>query len=230
MHTEDRLIHFSTELFHKPKAHPKPLLQKLYYELSQVPGCSYDNSDFNIPNQPKFHSRRGPKSQSVLVMLPDRLLIMEEWADLTLDAYVRKLEDVAAVAESILEIPAFTAQAVTVRATCPLSHFDDAREFLLDHACAQEGQIAPYFKRPIAVGGLRFVLPATPQHDGAYHILIEPFRQSPREIFVEVKSVYKDMGEDENPFPLITKRLRDVRGFISDNIYPYLDQFDTPTS
>lgn len=228
MHAEDRSIHFSTELFHKPQTHQTQRLQKLYYELSQSGAGSYTNTDFNVPGQPRFYSRRGERSQSILVFLPDRFVLIEEWADMSLHEFLDKVWPVSRQVMLELDISSISMQTATLRSTCVLSHYKHAGAFLIDHACQQAGRIEPYFQRPIAVGGLRFVLPETSEHQGTLHVTIEPFRAAPSELFVEVKGVYRGepMGVEELDRAL--DQIQYVRDFVTDSVYPYLEQYDTP--
>lgn len=227
MHAEDRPIHFSTELIHPPLQHKVPVLQKLYYELSQS-RVSYDSTDFSGPAQYRFYTRRGPSSQSLALFLPDRLVLIEEWAEVTATEFCEKVREVAVRALSQLGVPFFVAQTATVRSTFSLTHFTDARVFLLDHACGQNERIGPHFRRPVSVGGLRFVLPETPEHRGALHVLIESFRHNVREMFVEVKGIYGGQRLDAGTIENGLANIQAVRDFITGNIFPYLDQYDRP--
>ena len=228
MHSEDRSIHYSCEMFHAPRKHKQADIQKLYYELSQTPGAGYDNTNFTIPGQPRLYSKRGDKSQSIAVLLPDRLMVIEEWADCTLSDFCHRLRMVAEHGMEALEIKSFLAQTITLRSTCGLSHHQHALPFLMEKACQQQGKIEPYFQRPLAIGGLKFVLPEGPEHPGTLHISIEPFRQEPREVFVEVKAAYRGEPIEPDNLDILGERVTDARGFVTDNIYPYLEQFDTP--
>jgi len=227
MHSEDRPIHFSTELIHPPLQHKVPVLQKLYYELSQS-RAAYDSTDFSAPTQYRFYTRRGPSTQSLAIFLPDRLVLVEEWAQITATEFCDKVREVAVRAMAQLNVPFFAAQTVTVRSTFSLTHFADARVFLLDHACGQVERIGPHFRRPVSVGGLRFVLPETPEHRGTLHIIIESFRHNIREIFVEVKGVFGSQRIDSASLEMGLQNIHDVRDFITGNIFPYLNQFDLP--
>lgn len=227
MHSEDRPIHFSTELIHPPLQHKVPVLQKLYYELSQS-RAAYDSTDFTAPGQYRFYTRRGPTSQSLALFLPDRVVLIEEWAEVTATEFCDKVREVAVRAMAQLAVPFFAAQTVTVRSTFSLTHFGDARVFLLDHACGQAERIGPHFRRPVSVGGLRFVLPETPEHRGTLHVLIESFRHNIREIFVEVKAIFGSQRLDSASIDTGLQNIHDVRDFITGNIFPYLDQFDLP--
>lgn len=226
MQYEDRIIHFSVELIHQPVPYKKDALQKLYYDLSQTRGAAYDSSDFTNPVQARFYSRRGPKTQSMAVFLPDRVVLIEEWADTALSSFVERSEEIAGRLFEARGVPVFLAHTVTIRATFALTHFDDARVFLLDHACGQAAKVAPHFRRPVAVGGLRFVLPETEEHAGNLHVTIESFRYSRNEVFVEVKGIFGRVQVSPENLSLIPANIRAVREFISDNIHPYLNQYD----
>ena len=228
MQSEDRPIHFATELLHRPIQRDVARLQKLYFELSQRGSAGYDSTDFSHPVQSRFHSKRGTKSQSLALFLPDRLVLIEEWTDIPLASFLEKVRVVALNAMEALEIPQFVAQTATVRSTFALTHFDDTRVFLLDNACAQSNRIGPHFQRPVSVGGLRFVLPETPDHPGMLHVTIESFRQSVKEVFVEVKGVFGNQQLTTEDLDAAVENVRTVRHFITDNVFPYLDQFDTP--
>jgi len=225
MQAEDRVIHFSTELIHAPLQHKVSALQKLYYELSQT-RAAYDSSDFSTPPQCRFYSRRPGKTQSVLVFLPDRVALVEEWADIPLSDFLEKVREVARRTLSSLNIPQFAAQTATVRSTFALTHFTDARVFLMDHACQQANRINPHFGRPIAVSGLRFVLPETPDHHGTLHVIIESFRHNFREVFVEAKGIYGNQNMDAELIENAAVNIQRVRSFIIDRVFPYLNQYD----
>ncbi len=226
MHAEDRIIHFATEMFHAPRGANTPALQKLYYELSQTRSAQYAASDVSNPLQARFHTRKGQHTHSLALFLPDRILVLEEWADIPLSAFQERLETVASKAAEELGIAEFTAQTVTLRSTFALSHFSDARAFLIDRVCQQNGRVAPYFQRPVSVGGIRFVLPETPEHPGQLNVLIESFRHSKNEVFVEVKGVFQGLRASPLDLSPFKENTFVVRNFISSNVYTYLNQFD----
>ena len=145
MQSEDRPIHFSSELLHAPRKHPLPSLQKLYYELSQTRHANYLSSDFSPTGPPRFFSKRGAKSQSTAVFLPDRALVIEEWVDIPFAQFLDRQETVADHAVRELGIAPFVAHTVTLRTTFALTHFADARVFLLERMCGLEGKIGHYY-------------------------------------------------------------------------------------
>ena len=229
MQSEDRLVHFSTELLHKPVRHSVPDLQKLYYELSQTRNVAYDSTDFSLQGQPpRFYSRRGKRTQSIVLFLPDRVVLIEEWVDIALADFLEKVREVGKHVLNTLKIATFVAQTATLRSTFALTHFEDSRVFLMDHMCQQENRIGPFFQRPIATGGLRFVLPETPEYVGNLHVTIESFKHSRNEVFIETKGVFANLKIDAEEMEPAVDHIKLVREFISDNIFPYLDQYDTP--
>ncbi len=224
MQSEDRVIHFCVELIHHPAPVKRQALQKLYYELSQT-RAAYDNIDMADVVQARFHSRRG-KAQSLAVFLPDRVLLVEEWAEIPLSDFEEK---VRVAAPRILEtrgVSQVVVHSATVRSTFALTHYADARVFLLDNACSLGGRISPFFQRPIATGGLRFVFPETNEHAGALHVNIESFRHSTNEVFVEVKGIYGRKPTDAANIDPVIHNLHQTRMFITERVFPFLQQFD----
>ena len=228
MQSEDRLIHFSTELIHAPKKHTVQALQKLYYELSQGKHA-YQNTDFTRADRVRFHTRRGEHTQSIAVFLADRIVLAEEWTDIPLASFMEKLLAVASLAMDELGIPVFAAQTVTLRSTFALSHFDNARDFMIEQVCGQRDRVQPFFQRPVAVGGMRLVLPETPEMPATVNVLMESYRHSENEVYAEVKAIFrKHPVKPDNLFPL-RERVSDARAIMSGRVFPYLDQFDRPS-
>ncbi len=227
MQAEDRPIHFSTELLFPPFQLNTPVMQRIYYELSQHPLTAYDSADFNQAGPPRLVTARG-KTQSVLLFLPDRLVVIEEWVDITLGQFIEKTRTIMATVFASCELENVIAQTVTLRTTFALTHFQDARVFLLDHVCGQEGSIWPHFQRPVGVGGIRFILPRTAEHPGDLHVIIESFIQSPNEVFVEVKGIFGELQVNEASVETLGANARHVRSFITQSVYPYLQQYDHP--
>ncbi len=227
MQLEDRPIHFSVELIHPPAMHPRHALQKLYYDLSQTK-AAYDNTDFSQAKQGRFFSRRGPKAQSIVVFLPDRVVIVEEWVDISLATYLDKVQELGRRVMADLGIARIVAEAITLRTTFALSHFADARIFLLEQVCQQADRILPHFQRPLATGGLRFVFPETPDHAGTLHVLIESYRHSQNEVFVEVKGVFANTSITADNISQVNEHIQLCRRFVTNHVFPFLNQYDVP--
>jgi len=228
MQTEDRIIHFSVELIHRPGQVRKEALQKLYFDLSQT-RSAYDSTDFTNPMQVKFHSRRGNRTQSMLVFLPDRALIIEEWADIPLSVFLEKVQEIAPRVLECRQMADYVAHAATIRSTFALSHFQDARVFLLERVCAQSGALASHFRRPLAKAGISMSFPETNADPGNYTVLIEPFVHSLNEVYVEVKGVFAKEPTAPDQMDKVVQNVRAVRSFISERVHPFLDSYDLPT-
>lgn len=230
MHADDRIIHFSTELIHRAVPYKKEALQKLYFDLSQTK-YGFDSTDFTNPSQVKFYSRRGPRTQSLALFLPDRVLLVEEWTDISLNEYLDKLKDFAPRLLAAREVPSFAVHAATVRSTFALSaQHPDGRNFLLDTVCGQAGKVTPYFRRPLAKAGLSFNFPQTAEDPGNYTVVVEPFMHSVGEMYVEVKGVFAQPAIDLENTEALTENVRSVRRFISERVFPFLNQYDLPAA
>lgn len=227
MQAEDRVIHFCVEVIHAPAPVNRAALQKCYFDLSQT-RANYDSIEVNEGAQSRFYSVRG-RAQSIVLFLPDRALVIEEWADLPLSGFEEKVRLILPRVAEARGADRFLVNAATVRSTFALTHFTDARVFLLDAACGLAGRITPHFQRPMATGGLRFVLPETPDQAGTLHVNIESFRHSNDEMFVEVKGVFGKKPVPVTESEEVIRNLRLVRHFISERVYPFLQQFDRPT-
>lgn len=228
MHAEDCPIHFSVELLHAPRAHSLAALQKLYFELSQTRHAAYLSSDFSKNGPPRLYSKRGERSESLALFLPDRVVVAEEWVSLPSSEFVKRVEGVAEHAARELAIAPFIAHIITIRTTFVLTHFNDARVFIFERMFNQEGRIGPYLGRPIAVGGLRLVLPELPEREGTLHVTVESFRYRQNEVFVEVKGVFGRPPLTPPETGALRDHFQGLRHFITDRIYPYLNQYDVP--
>jgi hypothetical protein len=231
MQPEDRPIHFSTELFHPPAQHERDTLQKLYYELSCTEDAVYDNSDFSLPHgQCRFFSKRGRKTQSLMFVLPDRVVLAEEWVDIPMSTFTAKLKAAAPLILHVLGIEKFQAQSATVRTTFGLTHFEDARPFMIEQVCGQKGRVKPYFNRPLHVGGMRFVFPETRDHPGTINVTIESFHANPRELYVEGKGMFMGVDLTAGQAEEFPANVEYVRSFINEKVFPFVNQYDTPVS
>lgn len=224
MQREDRVVHFSTELFHPPVARPVPQLQELYYALSKT-RAGYQSTEF-VPNKPiRFYSVKAGKSRSNLLFLPDRIVVIEEWPDITVSEFC---ENVETVGRHVLETAGpdrFVAQTVLIRSTFALTAHADSRVFMMERVCKLQEQL-PHLGRPIATGGLRFVLPQTPEHRGTLHVHIDSFAAGGNELLAEIRGVYDRQVLASTELGAVSDNIRAVRTFISDNVYAFLRGFD----
>ena len=227
MQSEDRIIHFSTELIHGPVKHPKEVLQKLYYDLSQTTHASYDNIDLSHSMQQKFFSRR-EKAQSLLLFLPDRAVMIEEWVDIPLKTFLSKVKEVG---ERVLEVRGaskYTLHTATIRSTFALTHYEDARPYILERVCGQQTSMAQVLHRPLGMIGLKMVFPETEEHTGNIHLTVEPLKNSRNEVYVEAKGIFPKPAVHVRDMDIVTDHIQGLRSFITDRVFPYLNQFDRP--
>jgi hypothetical protein len=230
MESTGKPIHFSTELIYPALQLSRPALERLYDELAEVEEADYETAELDGPRPPRFHTKRGDDRQSVAVFLPDRIAVVEEWTDLSLEEFVQKMEAVAGRAMETFELTSIVAQTVTLRNVFALEHFDDSRVFMLEQVCGQHGRLGPHIRRPIMIGGMRFVLPHTPEIPGDLHVSIESYRREKAKVYVEVRGIYGNLSVLPSSIGTLRAHFDHVNAFIDENIQPFLDQYDVPSA
>ncbi|HOK09282.1 MAG TPA: hypothetical protein PLT82_11725 [Candidatus Hydrogenedens sp.] len=226
MHQEDRPIHFSIELIHNPTPINKEQLQRLYYDLVGT-SVSYDSIDFSFPMQTRFYSTRGNRSQSIVLFLIDRTLIIEEWASITFDEFLNKVKELSPRILSARNQPVFLAHTGTLRSTYALTRYEDSKILILEKLLNQKQElIIDHFGRPTTAVGVKLIFPESNDTPGIYHVLIESFRHSKKELFVEVRGIFGRTIVTNQNIHLILENLQDMREFLVKRIQPFLSQFD----
>lgn len=226
MQKEDRPIHFSVELIHPPSPINKEAIQKLYAELVGTK-AGYDSVDFSFPMQARFYTNHGNKSQSIVLFLPDRVLITEEWTIITFSDFLEKVEILVPKILNARNQSLFLVHIGTIRSTFGLTQYQDAKTFIVEKLFHQtQESLIDYFGRPISTLGIRLVLPESNDTPGLIHIAIESFRHNKKDIFVEIRGIFS-----KNPItPVAVKPLLDnliaLREFLTTRIQYFLAQFD----
>jgi hypothetical protein len=228
MQREDRAIHFSTELFHPATARTVQKLQELYFELSKT-RAAYENTDFN-PGKPfRFYTTHQGKARSILLFLPDRIVVIEDWPNRTATEFCDRVEIVARHLIEVAGPDRIVAQTALVRSTFALTHHTDARVFMMERVCKLQDQLK-HLGRPLANGGLRILLPQTPEHRGAMHVQIDSFNSGGNEIVVEARGVYDRLSLHVPDLAETGANIMAVRTFIGENVYAFLNGFDVPST
>jgi len=226
MHIEDRPIHFSVELIHSPAPINKEILQRFYYDLIGSP-VSYDSIDFSFPMQTRFYSTRGNRSQSIVLFLLDRTIIIEEWTAITFNEFLNKVKELGPKILQVRNQMVFLAHTGTLRSTFALTRYDDAKSFIMEKLLNQSQELMiDHFGRPLATTGIRFVFPESNDTPGIYHVLIESFRHSKKELFVEVRGIFGRQPVPAQNIDLIIENLKEMREFLTKRLQPYLAQYD----
>ncbi len=226
MHIEDRPIHFSAELIHNPTPINKESLQRLYYDLIGSP-VAYDSIDFSFPMQTRFYSTRGNRSQSIVLFLLDRTIIIEEWTSITFEEYLNKVKELGPKILQARNQMLFLAHTGTLRSTYALTRYDDAKSFIVDKLLNQSQELLfDYFGRPLATTGIRLVFPESNDTPGIYHVLVESFRHSKKELFVEVRGIFGRNPVSIQNIDLVIENLKEMREFLTKRVQPFLAQYD----
>lgn len=229
---EPRSIYFSTELIHPPieLEGNKDSIKDIYHELSRIKGCDYDNIDFEgFPASPPRFTKKQGKTVSICSFARDRILVEEDWADITLDNFSQKIREILDRAFRLLNIKFLVIQSCTVRCLFTPGHSSDSRVFLAEKACGMKDKISPYFKRSAQMFGVRLLFPPLTQTPHSFDIRIESFNQDPRQIFVETKGTFL-LIQPITPanVDVAVENMTMTYGFCTDETKNFLNQFDTP--
>lgn len=226
MQREDRPIHFSVELIHPPSPINKEALQKLYGELASTK-AGYDSIDLSFPMQARFYTNHTNKSQSIILFLLDRALIIEEWTVVTFSNFLEKVEFLVPKILNARNQTIFIAHIGTIRSTFGLTGYQDAKLFIIEKLLKQAPEsIIEHFGRSMSTVGIRFVLPESNEAPGIIHIAIESFRHSKRDIFVETRGIFGRTPISAISVKPLIENLKSLREFITNRIQYYLSQFD----
>ncbi|MCX8065647.1 MAG: hypothetical protein N3G21_10840 [Candidatus Hydrogenedentes bacterium] len=226
MQKEDRPIHFSVELIHPPFSLNKEAIQKLYTELLGTK-AKYDSIDLSFPMQARFYTNHGNKSQSIILFLPDRALITEEWTIITFSDFLEKTEILLPKILKARNQSLFLAHIGTIRSTFGLTGYQDAKTFIVEKLLHQTpASLIDYFGRSVSTVGIRFVFPESNETPGLLHIAIESFRHNKKEVFVEVRGIFSKHPITPNSVKPLLENLKALRDFLTNRVQYFLSQFD----
>jgi hypothetical protein len=229
---EPRSIYFSTHLIHPPikLEESKDSIKEVYHELSKVGSCDYDNISFEgFPVSPPRFTKQQGRTVSSCFFLSDRILIQEDWTDITLESFSKKIREILDRGFRLLELGFVIIQTCTVRSLFTPHHSADARVFLAEKACGLEGKIAPYFQRPAQMFGMRLLFPPLKDVPRSFDVRIESFNQDPRQVFVETIGTFH-LIQPITPtnVDVALVNMSTTYGFCINDVKNFLNQFDLP--
>jgi len=225
-------IYFSTNLIHPPikLEESKDSIKEIYHELSKVKGCDYDNISFEgFPTSPPRFTKQQGKTVSSCLFLADRILIQEDWTDITLESFSQKIREISDRGFRLLKLGFILIQTCTVRSLFVPNHFADARVFLAEKTCGIGDKIMPYFKRPAHMFGMRLVFPPLKDVSHSFDVRIESFNQDPRKVFVETIGTFH-LIQPITPanVDVALVNMSTTYGFCTNDVKNFLNQFDQP--
>ncbi len=227
---EARSIYFSTQLIHPPinLEGSKDSIRAIYHELSKVKDCEYDNISFDgFPTSPPEFTRKIGTTTSRCRFYPDRILIEENWADITSDSFAQKIREILDRGFRLLNLKLLIIQICSVRCLFTPRYSSDSRVFLAEKACGLQNKISPYFKRPSQMFGMRLLFPPLKGMTHSFDIRIESFNQDTRQIFVETTGTFP-LVQPITPtnVDVALVNMSTAYGFCTNEIRNFLNQFD----
>lgn len=232
MHKEVTTIHFSTNLIYLPIeiGSYKEAIREIYHELAKEDNCDYDNISLQgFPNfPPQFNTKRG-KTVSLCEFKKDRIVIREEWAEITLDEFSHKILQILTRAFRLLDIKFLVMQVCTIRCLFTSSPSVDARGFLAEKVCSLKAKehIIPYFQRQAQLFGIRLSFPPNKDKINSFDAKIESFNQDFSKIFVEINGTFPLVKPiTATNIEVAKTNMKETYDFCERNIGDFLDQFD----
>lgn len=232
MYPDSRTIYLGTELIYPPRKHEKTLLQQFYTALSteaKFCGCDYDNFAYAGESCLDLRTRRG-ETLSECFVRSDRIRISEQGTTASLDEFVTRIKEVAAIAGRLLNTGIYIIQSCNVRCLFRPSTSQDSRVFLAEKVCKMDGKenIFPYFEDKRAhVFGVRLAFPPTPgQEQAEFAVRIESDRRDIGWIWAENVGTYLAAPITLDNLEPLGANMQRTAAFLTKNVFDFLSQFD----
>lgn len=179
----DRIIPLAhiTELAFPPMdLHPQSL-KELYLEVS---------NSHNFPEFKLLDGNQGATfglgSRRQLSVLRDRLIVKDDFTEVTFESYMDSALDLVERTRIKLGIPVFVTQTVVIRHLVPIESPGPVAHELHQSLLNIDEESLRVFNRPLSGIGLRAVFPPTTQDATEFQLRIEPYFRDPKMIFLEV--------------------------------------------
>ncbi|HKE02302.1 MAG TPA: hypothetical protein VKE69_14890 [Planctomycetota bacterium] len=225
---DPRTIAFLGEVFHPPMAHEATRVQAIHNELFGDSRAGYRNFNL-VPGGVALSNPPGsPSSNSSTTILGDRIRVVEELTDATLDDYLHRLDSVLRLAAARLEIPLFTGCQISVRSLVNPRHFRDSREFLARGMFRLVQDDLAAFARPSQTIGLRMVFPQHGAESSLYALRIESYNADPRSLYLENVGTFPGLIPAAQS-AAFADSVRATYGFLVDRALTFLGRFDVRT-
>lgn len=223
---DTRSIAFLCELFHPPQAQiDATRVQSVHNEIFANPRVGYRNFNFISGGVMLSNPHPTPGANSALTVLGDRLRLIEELTDASLDDFLHRLETVSKLTAARLEIPIFTACQVSVRSLVNPRAFRDAREFLARGVFRFSEEDLSTFGRPSQMLGLRMLFPQAPGERAFYALRLESFNNDPRSIFLENVGTFPGVVPAAEA-AAFSDCVRETYRFLTERAVGFLARFD----
>ena len=224
MYYTPRTIAFLTELLHPPVVPDPAPIQRIHNRLFESTAPSYRS--FNVTGDGAVLSNpmTQPGAVSSASFLADRFQFREELTGLTTDEFVRRAEEITAMAMAERNVQIFTAQVVTIRTLVNPKHYGDSRAFLKEGMFGFGGQLGEFGRDP-QLYGMRLVFPPTKDSPNAFTVRVESFANDPRSLFLENQGSFGPIVPARGIEPL-GANIRATYDFIIDRVLSFVERFD----
>lgn len=222
---DPRTIAFFVELLHPPMQHDARKLQALHSELFTDAKAFYRNFAVIEGGAAYSNPPSMPNASSVATFLTDRVQVREEFTGTTLDDACARVERIAGLAVSQLNVQLFTAQQCVVRSLVNPRHFRDSRDFLARALFRFTQDDLQTFGRPAQLLGMRFVFPRLDGKPEIYSLRLESYNGDPRSLYLENVGTFGPLLAAQG-LGALAENLRESYRFLTEEVLQFLTRFD----
>jgi hypothetical protein len=223
MISEPRTIARIVELFHIPIQHTPELLRAIYLAVSS--SCGYDNF-VRVSGGARLEAApgEGTGGTSRVLFLKDRISFHDELNNVSLEHFLRRIEEVVNVATEKLSVPIFIARNITVRTVAGAPRGQHASQFLAENLFQLDPEALQPLGRPAQLVGFRMLFPPADPKGGTHQVRIEAYLRDPRSLFIEDMATFKIPVQPRDR-ARVAEELREVDDFIQERVSAFLSQF-----
>jgi hypothetical protein len=201
-----KTIHYSTEIIYPPLQNlEKQSLVDFYSNISKI----YEYPSFTlIPNGAQLSHPNG----SALRLLPDRVYLQDEDAQLDIQHFVDKSRYVMDYMQNSMNISNILFQTVVIRSLWPCGPGISSRDILMNNFFNFNDDDYATLGRPVGGAGIRLNLPGDKE---ILDIRIEPWFRNMNQLFIEIRGEFTN---SDNKPSLQAERINKVYDYLFQDI------------
>jgi hypothetical protein len=169
----------------------------------------------------------GPLSLLIAIHAPQvgQLLVRSPSPQRPLDLFQKEAESVCQAYADTWQRPAqFLTRDAAIHCLYPCENCDHAFKYIWEHLLGQSASYAAHLGRPLAGGGLRFVMPPTRDEKPeptVVEVKIESFLRDPSKLYVDTHLSWP-APSNENMFAMCGELLKRVESYIEEKVIAFL--------
>ncbi len=220
-----RSIAFVADLIHPPARHNPESMQRVHNVTFSDAECRYQNFQI-IPGGARLSNpSKKPTLVSSCALMQDRVQVREEMTGIGRDDFRARVERVAKIVVSNLNVPVFIVRQFVIRSLVNLRKFKDTRDFLATSVLGVGEEDFEILERSPDLLGIRFAFNSTNMEEGVYNVRIESYSQDHRSLFIENVGTFRK-PVTSNGLDEIGSDFDRAYSYIEERLIPFVSRFD----